>query len=1462
MPKPENRGGKRKGAGRPPTSRRLGRPGKSKSGPVITSFFRREHAPNDADVAADASEIQPTAPLDPSPPSPQPTHPINQDTTMLEEDINQMGKITGTLRESMAAITSKYQEKATKLVQAGQLWTTRSKEFVPQSTISRDALVDGSCWKSFYQYDVFTWRPDLMVSNGKQWTPRCISCNGENVKARSYNRPPRFVYGLEKNYILNSPVQWECADCAVKSAAEAAAFVPKKERTPYLFTSHHVTVLEELAAAHPGVYHLFPCHLSPNAGLDKQIVELAIKAATSGMGVTAVRDYITISHNHHWHCRYVLYLEFLKDRKNNPHVMDHGFNEQLFPNLASSFPEYESSDLCGRVPSDGYLLRMFNAVTEKQEKWMDSLHQRRLADSRIIAFDCSYKAPKWLANYDGEKLYGCLATAKNEYHESIMCAFSQSDNFDEIGSALSMLRHGGLNPDFSFTDNPGRDQRLFDGTWPSLEAVPELPEEAKDLLALRGEPLYLHQQENAVAALQIFEHAVISSDEVQKVVSFDTEHSVYGDGTTSKIAVVSMASAAYDSVLVFHLSRMRNVPRELLDRIRIFFERDELTFAGSNIKGDVTKLQNDFPSIGFSHRKMLKIYDTNRMAEKRLVSTEGFGLDVLCRKLLGFNLPKETAVRVSSKWDSPLDDEALSYAARDAEAGVQVYKKLAALPDLSVRLSKGETKPGVEVDIMLQRKTALDPVATGRIVQVDGRSIGGTKLDPKDWVRVEVTKIYKPNAMLVSTEVNRRRCSCRQQKHSTETHIHCNMRSFGAAEAAVGLPFTIVENRKKLRLQQPFQQTVAPANDANEFPRVETILENQDEEVGDGSGGETEVGDSLAPPSIDLPEDCLAEIDRGLEQGERDPLTEDDRGLEEDDQDPSGEGSELLASPGAPLFGDDDPDDDIDPDNERNDWSGVTPRQSAIAKSTQSVVDALIEQAGAGAIRSGVDSIAEAGLRAILRRVLGDCYHIMDRIKVPVHHEWKASYYSCYRDAIFIYDEDDKKAVEKVLQKKGMTWEQTVRTNFRYISRRVRRLVPPPKVLKARVKAVFDYFGDKKDSTTGKPLFNERAKKLAKNVLLAIERGDISDPPGVSFYFRMIDQTTNQPKVDKDGLPLWRCVRGTGSAECAHSQYTRCFGQVRAGPIYSVSVLKHHHHRQSMRASSRYRPNFPFYNHYDCQLIDATNALHFDLTGSPKDEGWPGHDEVACVGRSPFGIIPLLEDTSRKSAGPPCPYITPSEQFIAAAQGSDLPHTPVTKSSERFLFKKLIEESLKNGVRLSARQTFVDMARVWNSEYVKVPTSSAQPVKILPKYVGQLVSYYRLWRIRSKRSQTFEAAAKDPAIRALRYNRGITVADPMEAATLGPMKSARSKEARRAPPPKKVTVTPAPFAPRPPPYPPRPTPIALPPWLLHPQWAPPPLQHAPPPLPKKRKVVNSKICTVCNKAACRRPFSGRGICTS
>jgi hypothetical protein len=165
----------------------------------------------------------------------------------------------------------------------------------------------------------------------------------------------------------------------------------------------------------------------------------------------------------------------------------------------------------------------------------------------------------------------------------------------------------------------------------------------------------------------------------------------------------------------------------------------------------------------------------------------------------------------------------------------------------------------------------------------------------------------------------------------------------------------------------------------------------------------------------------------------------------------------------------------------------------------------------------------------------------MHQFKITVHHGLRRPFAHALRDAIFLPDPEDKVAVEAVLAKKNISFEQKVLYKSDWVWQRVKWLVPPSEILTPHVMHVLQKFGPLKDAVMGEPLFNSASWEKARNVIENVRMGYFSNPPGVSFY-------TFQHK-DKDGLSVYRCMCGTNNVEGGiHQNIVRRFGSFNASP--------------------------------------------------------------------------------------------------------------------------------------------------------------------------------------------------------------------------------------------------------------------------------------------------------------------------
>lgn len=358
----------------------------------------------------------------------------------------------------------------------------------------------------------------------------------------------------------------------------------------------------------------------------------------------------------------------------------------------------------------------------------------------------------------------------------------------------------------------------------------------------------------------------------------------------------------------------------------------------------------------------------------------------------------------------------------------------------------------------------------------------------------------------------------------------------------------------------------------------------------------------------------------------------------------------------------------------------------------------------------------------LITRIFGDAFHVMDRIKVPIRHAAKPSYFMALRDAIFLLNPEDVRNVKKAYTISDKEWCRMMSFNFNFIANRVRRRIPPPDILYPRVKAVYDYFQDVIDPTSNLPLFNVNARKKAINVLEMIKAGLLSDPPGVSFYVKVLNHD-GSPKTDKKGLQLYRSIRGTNLVESIHQTYTRAFGHSRAGIMYSDNLLTYIRHIHNWRCSLRNRPGFPRLRHFDGEAIDTVNDLYEYVFGVVKYPDWVTTREVINPHtiKSPFGVVSNTSNDCNTQQQRPKKFKN-SKEYIAYRQHSDIPYLPVSGKHEYELYNELLKNCLHDGKALSSDSTFQEMRRKWNA------VAKGDLNGIYYKTKTHLAKYYKTWR--------------------------------------------------------------------------------------------------------------------------------------
>ena len=159
-----------------------------------------------------------------------------------------------------------------------------------------------------------------------------------------------------------------------------------------------------------------------------------------------------------------------------------------------------------------------------------------------------------------------------------------------------------------------------------------------------------------------------------------------------------------------------------------------------------------------------------------------------------------------------------------------------------------------------------------------------------------------------------------------------------------------------------------------------------------------------------------------------------------------------------------------------------------------------------------------------------------------------------------------------------------------YFLQRLRRWIPPPQIFKQRLKWLFSFFRNQRDSKTVKlylALFVGKWRTLS----YMQKKGCLGDVPGVCIYYDMGE--------DSDGLRKCRCARGTNSSEgIIHQKIQRQFFALNAGPQLTYNGLGSFCHRTNISSSSRKSPGYIFYGNYSVWLIKNLGALTQKIFGS------------------------------------------------------------------------------------------------------------------------------------------------------------------------------------------------------------------------------------------------------------------------
>ena len=141
-----------------------------------------------------------------------------------------------------------------------------------------------------------------------------------------------------------------------------------------------------------------------------------------------------------------------------------------------------------------------------------------------------------------------------------------------------------------------------------------------------------------------------------------------------------------------------------------------------------------------------------------------------------------------------------------------------------------------------------------------------------------------------------------------------------------------------------------------------------------------------------------------------------------------------------------------------------------------------------------------------------------------------------FRDCFMMLYKTDVDAVIEYLRVKKQLSEAEIAYqrkyyNWKFFVKNCRRKIPEAHELLKRFDKLVEVYSKVKDARTEEPLFRPDTLKELKKLRSHIEKGCLSDPPGVPLYVFKGWNTL--------GLKVYRCLRGTNSLEGYHRHYRR-----------------------------------------------------------------------------------------------------------------------------------------------------------------------------------------------------------------------------------------------------------------------------------------------------------------------------------
>lgn len=345
-------------------------------------------------------------------------------------------------------------------------------------------------------------------------------------------------------------------------------------------------------------------------------------------------------------------------------------------------------------------------------------------------------------------------------------------------------------------------------------------------------------------------------------------------------------------------------------------------------------------------------------------------------------------------------------------------------------------------------------------------------------------------------------------------------------------------------------------------------------------------------------------------------------------------------------------------------------------------------------------------------RIKKDPFHFMKSLDKFIPKQWshKLDFYRDLSSTLFTLNPEDIAAVVEVCNTAlKCSLEDRLNDNSDWVWARVRRHIPRPAELAARLRRFWEKWGKVPNEQGTGPLFDEDAEHIFNLMIQTVELDQVSDPPGISLY-RVL-------KTDVYGLTMYSCQRGTNQNESVHNKINEglvtenCSVEL-ADHLFSRFVYVH-----NQKAAIRNKPGTRDHGHYELDLVDKINELHMDLAGRPKYPNYTPATRFALTGETTGVVRVVADDATRRLLADTKPWekYTGSIKYLSERTGSAVPVMPVQYPEERTLFSKMKPNYVNR--EHPNKIDFSKMVSDWNTKI--------DGVTIFPKNAYHLELHYK-----------------------------------------------------------------------------------------------------------------------------------------